>query len=623
MGRTLCFDTEADGLLDKATRIHCAVIIDADTGEEWQYRPDEVSHAVEQLAEADMIVAHNALGYDVPLIQKFYPDFRPPRVLCTLAASRTSYAGKALRVKDLRRQQRGQWLDLKPGSHALEAWGIRLGERKLVAPARWEHFSEPMLGYCTQDTRVLRHLFQFLIPERVSLQAALLETRFDRFCRDMEERGAPFDEAAAHELLAELADERQALTVELRSAFPARWLAKGKLVVPKRSQQSRKYRPGEIGYRNVAEGCPYQAIELVEFNPASGDHIARELSAKYGWKPKAWTDSGKPETSDRVLSDLQYAEAPSLARYQRVKKIIGMLADGDKAWLKLVKDDGRLHGRTNHIGTVPHRVSHDGPNLGQVPSRSPLGKRCRALFVPSPGHVLVGADASGLQLRMLGHYLGAYDGGAFAEACQRPKPNDIHEFMRQASGWHTRDNQKNGTYGWLFGAGDRKLGLQAIADARLAVEMGMDVKIPRLSEARRLGAEFRAKMESNIVGLSVIQRNLKRAARRGWLRGLDGRRVEILSLRVALNTLLMSGEAVVMKMATLMACDALADEIARGVTAPILYVHDETQWDTEPEAAEYVGKTFVACLQKAGRELNLRCPLDGEYLIGKNWKETH
>lgn len=156
-----------------------------------------------------------------------------------------------------------------------------------------------------------------------------------------------------------------------------------------------------------------------------------------------------------MLASLPFPECKPLVDYLELLKIIGMLAEGKNGWLKLVGPDGRIHGRVITNGAVTGRCTHNSPNLAQIPARGQYGKHCRALFAAPPGQVMVGADASGLELRMLAHYLAAYDGGAYAKVLLE---GDIHTANQHAAGLETRDNAKTFIYAFLYGAGDEKLG---------------------------------------------------------------------------------------------------------------------------------------------------------------------
>lgn len=613
--RPVVFDIETTGLDVDTVDVHCMVI--REPGEPpMLVRPGEIRAGVEHLNtlldQGYTIAGHNVVEFDIPILQRFGLRPRAGQVYDTLVASRAAYPGQLLRQLDFAFLAKHPELaeDLQPrhhGAHSLKQWGLRLGCPKDDYDGGWERFSEEMLAYNAQDVDTNIVLLEKL-RDRIPDEAALVETQVAEILRRQRLVGVAFNVDAAQSLVVQLAARRAELTAELRKAFPA-WYVPDGTQVPKRTQESRKVGPGEEGYRNVREGCAYTKTKLQEFNPGSADHIADRLTKLHGWKPGNYTDSGKVSVTEAVLADLRYPVAPLLVEYQQVQKILGFIAEGNNGWLKLERD-GRIHGRVLPTGTVTTRMSHQNPNLGQVPSpKKPYGKECRQLFVASPGKVLVGADASGLQLRMLGHYLAPYDGGAFAQAVL----DDPHTYMMKGTGIIHRDYQKTWTYAKLFGAQALKLGTIILDDRAAAGE-----KIP-LSKARALGRASERALAQYMTGLDELERKLGAAAERGYLLSLDRRRVPVLSEHRALNTLLMSAEAVLMKHALVLAAPAV---YARGGEF-VLNVHDEWQVECEPGQAEGVGEVLTAAMRNAGLELGLRCQIDAEYHVGATWADTH
>ena len=136
-----------------------------------------------------------------------------------------------------------------------------------------------------------------------------------------------------------------------------------------------------------------------------------------------------------------------------LQKRLGMLADGNNAWLKLVDDDGKLRHTINTLGTVTGRASSFGPNLQQVPAvRAAFGKECRELFTVPDGYQLCGADLSGIELRCLAHML--QDGGQYADIIMQ---GDIHQANADMAGI-SRDQAKTMIYALCYNAGDARLG---------------------------------------------------------------------------------------------------------------------------------------------------------------------
>lgn len=615
----IVIDLEANGLDVDTVDVHCVVAqVPGELPCIW--RPAQLDRAVQALnahvAEGYTLVGHNIVEYDVPILRRYGLKVSDDQLYDTLLASRAAYPGNMLFNADRKFLARHKELEgvLKVGAHSLKAWGLRLGNHKGDYEGGFETFNEDMLAYCVQDVGVTVELLAKL-RSRIPDGAALLETVVGVICRRMRLNGIGFDIKAAVDLTGRLAARREELTKILCEKFKP-WYAPGDVKVPKRNMQSRAVAPGAPGYRNVAAGAEYQEVERTVFNPASTEHIANRLQAYYGWKPKDYTDGGKPQVTVEVLHDLPYPEAKLLAEYQEIKKILGYISEGEGAWLKL-EQKGRIHGKVNPTGTVSGRASHNRPNTGNVPTRSELGHACRRLFVAGPGKVLVGADASGLQLRALAHYFAKWDGGEFARQCET---GDIHEFMRQGTGLFTRNFQKTWTYAMLFGAGKGKLGQTAILDHRHALEKGLTTKpLPKLSQSASIGQQTLDNLGNAVPAFPALKKDLDKAAEEERLRTLDGRWIPIGSAHTAIAMLLQGAEAVIMKKAMVIAAPQLVKYDAEFA----LWVHDEFQVECPMEHAETVGNLLVEAIRQAGVELGLRVKLDGAFKVGKTWAETH
>ena len=215
--------------------------------------------------------------------------------------------------------------------------------------------------------------------------------------------------------------------------------------------------------------------------------------------------------------------------------------------------------------------------------------------------VLIGCDASGLELRCLAHYMND------DEYTRKLLEEDIHTVNQEAAGLPTRDNAKTFIYGFLYGAGDAKIG---------------EIIGKGLLEGRKIKKQF---LES-VPALGVLKRKISNALQnRKWLVGLDRRRLHIRSEHAALNTLLQSAGAVLMKKATVILFDKLKSLGLKpnGDFAFVAHVHDEFQVECWPEFSEVVSKEAVASIREAGEAFGFRCPLDGEAKVGSSWSETH
>lgn len=338
------------------------------------------------------------------------------------------------------------------------------------------------------------------------------------------------------------------------------------------------------------------------FNPGSRQHIYRVFKEKYDWKPKQFTPSGEPKVDDTILNELEYPEAKLLAEYFLLDKRIGQLAEGNQAWLKLVRN-GRIHGRVNTIGAVTGRCTHSHPNVAQVPAnRVPYGERMRDLFVASKGMKMVGADASGLELRCLAHYMAFWDKGEYAKVLLE---DDIHSVNQKAAGLPTRDNAKTFIYAFLYGAGDEKIG-------------------SIVGSGREAGKFLKSKFLKTLPALGSLVKMVKAAANKGYIKGLDGRNLKIRSEHAALNTLLQSAGAIVMKFALVEADRLLQQKFTSGVDYEFVgNIHDEMQLECREEIAEEVGSIIVTAIENATEHFDFKCPLTGDYQVGDSWAKTH
>jgi hypothetical protein len=246
---------------------------------------------------------------------------------------------------------------------------------------------------------------------------------------------------------------------------------------------------------------------------------------------------------------------------------------------------------------------NSSPNMAQIPNAGAyLGHECRALFVVPEGRKLVGIDASALELCMLAHYMRDEDFTKSVSEGTKDLGTDVHTRNMRAAGLDTRDQAKTFIYAFLYGAGPGKLG--SIVNGGYAE-----------------GQQLLSRFMSNLPKLAQLKSKVDRIASTGWLPGLDGRQMRIRSAHSALNTLLQGAGAVVMKKALVLFHNELTK--AKLDAKMVANVHDEMQLECSEEDAERVGKMGVEAIKAAGEALGLRCPLDGEYKVGKSWKETH
>ena len=409
-----------------------------------------------------------------------------------------------------------------------------------------------------------------------------LEHRVAEILTEQGIHGWTFDEQKSQQLESHLRREMEELTQVLRRQFP---LIGGALFTPKRDNSTQGYKAGAEFQR------------LKEFNPTSRDHIAWILTTHFKVKLSKITTTGKPIIDEITLTEIDIPFSKACAKCLTIKKKLGMISEGVNAWNKLVTIKGRIHHNCS-VSTNTFRCAHRKPNLAQVPA----DREFRELFTASPRHIMVGADLSGIELRMLAHYLGRYDGGRYADILLN---DDIHQVNADKIGI-TRRQVKTVTYAFLYGAGNEKIGM--------SYDNSLQPK-----EARKKGSEIREAFVSAIEGLSDLLGAVSNKAANGYLLALDGRRVLVDSPHKALNYLLQCSAGIVAKRWMVIANDAIHNPH----THQLAFVHDELQYETPQEDATNLMNLLEKAAELAGEYYDLRCPIAAEAKQGKTWADVH
>ncbi len=602
--KILVADIEADGLLDTVSVIHQITTYDPDT-KEWREYSEEgtdngtIKMGITALAGADFVVMHNGLGYDLMALRIVYPScpLRPEKIIDTLVLSRLARA-------------------VRPGGHSLAAWAERFGKGfEKVENEDWSKWTPEMARRCKEDVRITAKLWKRFKPMFAKLAGAakVEHTVAWEACR-MNQRGFTLDVDQTHKTLNEKMEESEVILEELQEILPPIWAASQARPKSFKAPPNRKHWAHGI----IDPGHTFTPVELQTFSPKSRLQVAIRLK-RLGWRPKKFTPTGLADTSAKILRALSYPEAQKIADYLDVEKAISQINSEPKkdgtggGWLHHLQPDGRVHPSFNPTGANTHRSSCSAPNLQQVDKTKPM-RRC---WIPKPGWTLVGVDASGLELRCLAHYLAKYDGGEYGRILIE---EDIHEYVRNIVGFYDRDRTKTLEYAWLYGGGDAKLGTIVREDAYKAGH-----PLPPKPANTAVGKKLRSTLEQGIPGLGRVANGVKAKASSGKLKAIDGRTLWVRSPHSALNLLLQSCGAIVIKTAWALMADALE---AKGLRygddwATVIQVHDEWQIEARPEVAEEVGAVVRECITKAGEVLGFRCPLDGSTKIGSNWAETH
>lgn len=556
-------------------RIHVVVTKDIDTGEVKVWK--QASSLLEYLKDVSLIVMHNGISFDAPVLNRCWKmKIQPEQVYDTLIVSR---------LLDPSRET----------GHSLEAWGNTLGFHKIDYAAVWqwlmgrqeeykgECFDYPLNDllnhYCVRDVEVTAKLYAKLNSElaekQFSQESVDLEHRVAAIISEQERNGFKLDQPYTQVLLADIKSKVAGIYERMQERWPPVTLERHSDKTGKRLKDS-----------------------VVTFNPGSRQQIGERLK-ELGWKPKEFTETGIPKIDETVLAGVKIPEAQVIAEYLMLNKRISQI----ESWLEAVGKDGRVHGKVTTNGAVTGRMTHSAPNMAQIPNSSSIyGPECRECWTVENGNVLVGCDASGLELRMLAHYMKDEDYVRTVTEGSSKAGTDVHTVNQRAAGLSTRDNAKTFIYAFLYGAGDAKIGSIVGGTAKV-------------------GKELKSKFLNQTPSLARLIERVGKQASKGWVPGLDGRRIWVRSEHAALNSLLQGAGAIVMKKALVLFDDKV--KANKWAVKYVANVHDEAQLECPKDIAEDVGKAFKQSIIEAGEAYNLRCPLDGEYKIGNNWRKTH
>jgi DNA polymerase I-like protein with 3'-5' exonuclease and polymerase domains len=576
--RQIILDIEANGL--KPDTIWCVVAKEVEHGTTNTFIGDDILEFADWVRYNGIthICGHNIIGYDLPILERLAGFKWKGAVQDTLVMSRLAHPHR-------------------DGGHSLNAWGSRLHFEK-GKHTDWYSFSWEMVEYCKRDVELTQLVYAHLMKEleHFKEESITLEHNVARIVNQQVENGWTINEREANLLLGELRQKLHDVETTVRKTFKPLpvWIP---LNFP---DGKTKNKDGTISKRYQAQcdkGAFWHEGEwgyylYPDFNLGSRQQIGRYLQ-HFGWKPKEFTDKGNVIVNESVLTKVDMPEAQQIAEYLMLQKRVAQV----QSWVDAIEIDGRVRGYVNPIGAVTGRMTHSKPNMAQVPaSYSPYGTECRQLWTVPSGYKLVGMDASGLELRMLAHYMNDYD------YTEEVISGDIHTANQKSAGLATRDQAKTFIYAFLYGAGDEKIGTI-------------------VGGGRKVGKTVKKKFLDNTPALKSLRERVTLASKRGYLIGLDGRRIWVRSEHSALNTLLQGAGAIIMKKA-LVLLDNYA--ILKGIDYKIIgNIHDEIQSEVHEKDAKVFGEIAVMAIKEAGEEFKLNCPLDGQYKVGETWQQTH
>jgi hypothetical protein len=545
-------------------KIWCLVTI-CDKGNIVHYTSDDIHKFQNVAVNYSEFIGHNIIGFDAPVIKNVLGVdlFKIGKVTDTIILSRL-------------------FNPVREGGHSLKAFGLKFGYKKFDFND-FTKFSQEMLKYCIRDVKLLIQVYTLLNRQGVNFSKESIELEHDvaKIITQQVSNGFLLDQEKAHLLLARLQQRVDEVQTRVRETFIP--LKIETTFTPKVNNKARGY----------VKGIPFTKVKYQEFNLGSRQQIGERL-INLGWKPKKCTDKGHVIVDEKVLSEIKdIPEAELIKEFLLLQKRVAMI----ESWIEAVREDGRVHGKVITNGAITSRMSHSSPNMAQVPAvYSPYGKDCRELWVVPSGYKLVGVDASGLELRILSHYMND------KEYINEVINGDIHSTNQTLAGLETRDIAKTFIYAFIYGAGNKKLGTIC-------------------GRSESYGREIKNRFLKRLPSLAKLRTRVDKAVKKGWLKGLDQRKLIIRQKHSALNTLIQGGGAIAMKKALVILSDYISQYKIDAI--PVVNVHDEFQYQVKEEQADRFGTLAVKSIVDAGEQLGLRCSLNGEYKIGNNWKETH
>ena len=537
-------DIETDKL--DATKIHC-IVARSEKGKEKVWVENECVQFADWSKQIDQFIMHNGVSFDAPILNRLTgSNIKLSQVRDTLIESQL-------------------YNPIRDGGHSLQAWGERLGYSK-GDYNDFSTFNKEMLEYCQRDTEITRRVAGVLSGEgsTFSDRSYELERKVRAIVDQQERNGFAFNIQKATVFLSQLEDEQHRLEKQAQEMFE----------------------PTKVELKTKTKYIP--------FNIASRKQIAERLMER-GWEPKKHTEKGNVIVSEDILSKLDMPEAQMFSRYFLLQKRTGLL----KSWIQECQEDDRVRGRVMTLRTVTGRMAHNSPNMAQVPATySPYGKECRELWtVSNPDtHVLMGTDASGLELRCLAHYM------EDPKFTREVLTGDVHTANQKMAGLETRDQAKTFIYAFLYGAGPAKIGSVVGAGAKQG-----NILIQRFLK--------------NMPSLNRLRSSVQEASEKGTIIGLDGRRLQIRAVHSSLNTLIQGAGAIVCKQWLVHMDERIR---AKGIDAKLVAsVHDEYQFEVSKKDTTIFGQITKDAMKDTEETLDVKCPLDCEYKVGNTWAETH
>lgn len=645
MKRVVCGDLEADGLLGEATQVWCGVFKDIKSKAVFKYGPSEIPAMLKFLETVDVLIMHNGVSYDLPLLRKLHGFTFKGQIVDTLLMSR---------LQDENRRMPYGCPFIKPngkriGPHSIEAWGYRVGRGK-VEHEDWSQFTPEMLYRCEEDVEILHLTYLALMEEAKGFNwvpAHKLTFKLFEILQRQDEYGwlvdKPYMEKCVN-LLTHWTERIDRIVVpQLPDILEVEEVKKDGEVnyVRKPFLQSGQYSAVTLRW---LEGTHYSALSKVVGGPftriryrkvkADSPAEVKDFLLSQGWVPEHWnTDDDGVKTSPKISVDEPfYGITGRIGKFIAKRIQIRHRKSQIEGWLSRIRPDGRIGSKVSGLAATG-RAKH--ADIANVPGAEAFfGKQMRKCFICKPGFKIVGTDSAGCQNRMLAARV---KDPFFTETLingTKEAKTSIHwvnvHAIKTVAGYDVSYGAAKGlNYAFMFGATDKKLGLMIgkgpdagakIREALLSVSAGFADLVDSLTKEWRSNAKKRKRTIKTKWGDKVVDEYYD-----GWVVGLDGRPIKIAMEHTILVYVLQSDEAIMMAAAYCMLYKrAHAKGWVHGKDWGFLtWMHDEFQCEVREDIAEEFAELANSCIVDAGVYYKIDCPHQGESDIGCNWYETH
>lgn len=614
------FDIETDGFYRECTKVHCIALRRIGIDENillFDTIDNNIEEGLKILSEADTLIGHNIIQYDIPVLEKLHPEFiYTHNVIDTLNLSSIVFP--------------------LMNSHGLDTWGKELGFDKLnpvtgqeytkeelkikkkIKNEAWSNYTKEMGAYCKQDVRITELVLWRCNENNIIEEKPYVIELSNKFAWIISEQiinGCRIDIEGLLKLNEQILQDENEAKEELMKMLPT--FIDYEFQVVKRNNKNKNLKAGDIICKRIE----------TEFNLKSTYHWMRFLKEKYNYEPPKIRRKGKDEPTaslnDDVLAELDYPEVKQLLKYKVATKIRGMIYSDPNSIYKLLDENNIIHGKLYTEGTVSGRCAHNNPNLSVMPRirkneqgiaygiRGKYAYEVRNLFIARDGFTFVGFDAKALEVMCLAHYMNNKD---FIKEVEN---GDIHTWTKNKAQLQSRRQAKLLMYSLLYGAGLGKLAQWLSEDDELAVNMHYTT-----ADARRV----RDKFYEEIPELFEVQNRIKEQYHElGGIIGLDGRLLQARSDYILLNLLLQSSGTVLMKQCLVF----LEEELqAKGLKHRqdynyLLNVHDEVEAEVRTELIDIYKECVYKAVDRTNDFFKTNCKLQIDLKTGRSWAECH